>query len=208
MPKIKNIIFDLGGVLLDIDYNRTRSAFESLGVKDFDQLYSQASANHLFQRLEMGTIAVPDFFKELNQCTGLSLTDEEIIKAWNAMLLDFRESSLEYLITLKRKVHLLLLSNTNIVHKEAFDQIYYMNERDVSFENRFHHCIFSYETGTRKPDAACFLWTLDKADIRPEETIFIDDSPQNVQGANAVGIKGILLESNMLVEELGLEQWL
>lgn len=208
MPKIKNIIFDLGGVLLDIDYNRTRLAFEALGIKDFDQLYSQASANHLFQRLEMGTIEVPDFFNELNQCTGLSLTDEEIINAWNAMLLDFRESSLQYLIPLKQKAQLLLLSNTNIIHKQAFDLIYSKRNSDISFEDHFHHCIFSYETGTRKPDANCYRWTLAKAHLRPEETIFIDDSPQNVAGANAVGIKGMLLENNVRIEDIELEQWL
>ncbi len=208
MPKIKNIIFDLGGVLLDIDYNRTRNAFEALGIKNFDELYSQASANHLFQRLEMGTIDVPDFFNELNQCTGLSLSDDEIITAWNAMLLDFRESSLEYLTPLKKKAQLVLLSNTNIIHKEAFDKIYYKKGRSISFEEHFHHCIFSYETGTRKPDADCFLWTLDKANIRPEETIFIDDSSQNVEGSISVGIHGILLENNILIENIGLEQWL
>lgn len=208
MPKIKNIIFDLGGVLLDIDYNLTRNAFGSLGIKNFDQLYSQASANHLFQRLEMGTIEVPDFFIELNQCTGLSLSDDEIIHAWNAMLLDFRESSLEYLIPLKYKAQLILLSNTNVIHKKSFCQTYNNRERAISFEDHFHHCIFSYETGTRKPNADCYQWTLDKANILPEESIFIDDSPQNIEGANAVGINGILLESNRKIEDIGLEKWL
>lgn len=208
MPKIKNIIFDLGGVLLDIDYNLTRQAFEALGVKNFDHLYSQANADHLFQKLEKGTIDLPDFFEALNQRTGLNLSAKEITTAWNAMLLDFRESSLEYLLTLKHKAVLILLSNTNIIHKEAFYCIYHQKPRRLSFDDHFHYCIFSYQTGTRKPDADCYYWVLNKLDLHPEETLFIDDSAQNIEGATRVNIQTILLEKDKKIENLGLESLL
>ena len=97
MEKIENIIFDLGGVILDVDYNLTRAAFEKLGVANFDEMYSQANANKLFQKLETGEIDEAEFYKELNDCTGLHLSTEEIKKAWNAMLLSFREGSLQFL---------------------------------------------------------------------------------------------------------------
>lgn len=206
MPKIKNLIFDLGGVLLDIDYNRTRQAFESLGVKHFDTLYSQSGADILFQNLEKGTIEVPEFFDELNRCTGLSLSADEITTAWNAMLLRFRESSLQYLETLKSRAQLILLSNTNIIHKEAFYKIYNEVPRKSSFEDLFHHCIFSYQTGTRKPDKACYNWVLDNMKLVPEETLFIDDSPQNTEGAARANIHVVLLQKNQKIEDLHLEK--
>lgn len=206
MQKIKNIIFDLGGVLLDIDYNLTRQAFESLGVQHFDQLYSQAHASRLFQNLEKGTIEAGEFFKELNRCTGLALSEKEIRHAWNAMLLDFRESSLQYLLTLKSKTTLLLLSNTNIIHKEAFYEIYYQKPRALSFDDHFHHCIFSYQAGMRKPDVACYRRALGNLNLLPGETLFIDDSVQNVEGASGVGIQTILLDKGAMIEDLSLEQ--
>ena len=132
MQKTENIIFDLGGVLLDIDYNLTRSAFEKLGVADFDEMYSQATADKLFQKLETGKISEENFYKEFNRCTGLYLSDEEINKAWNAMLLSFREHSLSYLETLKSRFKIFLLSNTNNIHLNCFYQIYHQKERSKS----------------------------------------------------------------------------
>lgn len=205
MSKYKNIIFDLGGVLLNIDYNRTRKAFEELGIKNFDTLYSQAAANDLFQRLEKGTISVPTFYKQLNEYTGLNLSIDAINEAWNAMLLDFREPSLDYLQTLKPRAGLILLSNTNAIHKAAFDAIYLSGHRDRSFEDYFQHCIFSFETGTRKPDAECYQFALNTAGIKAEETIFIDDSIQNIESAARLGIHSILLEKGNYIENLGLE---
>lgn len=206
MPKYKNIIFDLGGVLLDIDYNRTREAFQDLGVDNFEELYSQASADELFQRLEKGTISVPEFYERLKESIGNHHSENEINRAWNAMLLDFREESLAYLDTLKPKANLLLLSNTNSIHLDEFYKIYHSKPRKHAFDKYFHHCIFSFETGTRKPDAECYEWVFEHAGIKPSETIFIDDSVQNIEAAKELGVKSILLEKGQLIENIGLEK--
>src|SRR5665213_1837028 len=116
MQNIENIIFDLGGVLLDIDYNLTRAVFEKLGVTHFDEMYSQANAGKLFQKLETGSIAEEEFYKQLNHSTSMNLSPEEIKEAWNAMLLTFREDSLQFLDQLKGKYKIFLLSNTNKIH--------------------------------------------------------------------------------------------
>ena len=205
MSKYKNIIFDLGGVLLDIDYNRTLQAFEKLGVKNFDELYSQAKAGELFQRLEKGTIPLPEFYTTLNQIAGQNYSQKDINQAWNAMLLDFREDSLDYLEVLKPKANLILLSNTNAIHLDEFFKIYDAKSRKHGFEKYFHHCIYSFETGTRKPDAECYEWVFDHAGINPRETIFIDDSVQNIQAAKELGVESILLEKGQLIENIGLE---
>src|ERR1700688_350071 len=100
MQKIEAIIFDLGGVILNIDYNLTRNAFEKVGIKNFHDMYSQASADDLFTKLETGRITEANFYSEFNKRTGLDLSLIEIESAWNAMLLTFREKSLKLLDTL------------------------------------------------------------------------------------------------------------
>lgn len=206
MAAYKNIIFDLGGVLLNIDYHRTRSAFEDLGIKDFDRLYSQADASDLFRKLEKGTITPADFYEEFLDLVKIPLTVQQVKNAWNAMLLDFREDSLKYLEALKDKANLILLSNTNAIHVDEIREIYYGINRNHPFEDYFHHCVYSFETGTRKPDAACYNWVLQNTGINASESIFIDDSVQNIKGAETVGIKSVLLEPGRFIENIGLEK--
>src|SRR6187431_1817335 len=103
MKEIKNIIFDLGGVLLNIDYHKTSRAFKMLGANQFDELYSQANANHLFEALETGEISEEDFYKSVNGYCSPGTTTQQIQSAWNAILLDFRKESLVALDTLKEK---------------------------------------------------------------------------------------------------------
>jgi putative hydrolase of the HAD superfamily len=204
MQKIENIIFDLGGVLLDIDYNLTREAFEKLGVVDFDEMYSQVAADKLFQNLETGKISEPEFYKELNQATGLHLSELEIRNAWNAMLLSFREKSLEFLDRLKDCYPIYLLSNTNQIHLNSFYEIYHQKERKSSFEQIFTNAFYSFEIGLRKPDLDCFEWVLNDLQIDPENSLFIDDSINNIHGAKKAGLQTLLLTPEKRIENLGL----
>ena len=204
MEKIENIIFDLGGVILDIDYNLTRTAFEKLGVAHFDEMYSQATADQLFQKLETGEISEENFYKELNTCTGLHLSPPEIKKAWNAMLLSFREKSLQFLEEIRSKYQLFLLSNTNYIHIAAFEKIFNERKREKTFEEYFNKAFYSCEIGFRKPDAVCYECILDKIKIEPPKTLFIDDSVKNIEGAKKAGMQTILLFPGTNIEDLGL----
>lgn len=204
MQKIENIIFDLGGVLLDIDYNLTREAFEKLGVVNFDEMYSQVAADKLFQNLETGKISEPEFYKELNQATGLHLSELEIRNAWNAMLLSFREKSLEFLDRLKDRYPIYLLSNTNQIHLNSFYEIYHQKERKSSFEQIFTKAFYSFEIGLRKPDLDCYEWVLNDLQIDPENSLFIDDSINNIHGAQKAGLQTLLLTPEKRIENLGL----
>ena len=204
MQKTEAIIFDLGGVILDIDYNLTRTAFEELGVRNFDSMYSQTGADMLFQNLETGKISEEDFCDEFNRCTGFQLSPIEIIRAWNAILLDFRENSLQFLDEIKSKYKLFLLSNTNHIHLTEFNKIYHKKKREKPFSAFFEKAYFSCEIGLRKPDAACYNWVLQKENLAPEKTIFIDDSIQNVEAAKLAGMQTILLEPGKYIEDLDL----
>ena len=204
MQKFKNIIFDLGGVILDVDYNLTRTAFEKLGVTHFDEMYSQANADKLFQKLETGEITDDVFYKEFNRCTGLQLSDEEIRKAWDAMLLSFRKKSLEFLERIRPRYKTYLLSNTNYVHIAAFKETLHQQIGVKTLEEYFDEAFYSCEIGLRKPDAACYEWVLKNLKIQPDETLFIDDSLHNIQGAKKAGLQTIHLLPGMKIEDLEL----
>lgn len=204
MQKIENIIFDLGGVILDVDYNLTRMAFEKLGVVHFDEMYSQANADQLFQKLESGKISEEQFYRELNRCTGLNLSSEEIKKAWNAMLLSFREKSLNFLEQIRTKYKIYLLSNTNYIHMNSFKETFHQKKRTKTFEEYFDEAFYSCEIGLRKPDAASYNWVRKKLNIDPGKTLFIDDSLHNIEGAKKAGWQTIHLLTGMQIEDLGL----
>lgn len=202
MKKIENIIFDLGGVLLDIDYNLTRTAFENLGIINFDEMYSQAGADQLFQNLETGKISEENFHKELNIRTGLTLSPNEINSAWNAMLLSFREESLQFLDEIKLKYPIFLLSNTNHIHMTAFNKIYHAKNRSKSFDEYFNKAFYSCSIGLRKPDIICYEWILNNLNIEPGKTLFIDDSAQNIEGAKRAGMQTLQLTAEKKIEDL------
>ncbi|HVZ96893.1 MAG TPA: HAD family phosphatase [Chitinophagaceae bacterium] len=202
--KATTLIFDLGGVILDIDYHRTRRAFEKLGVKDFNEMYSQAGADDLFMSLEKGAIEEKNFYSEIRKRSGLPLTDKDIRDAWNAILLHFREMSLQRLNELQLKYKLFLLSNTNHIHLREFNRIYHLQPREKSFDQHFEKAYYSCKVGMRKPNANIYELVLRENDLVPAQTVFIDDSAQNIDTAKSLGIQAILLKPGTFIEDLGL----
>ena len=204
MQKTEAIIFDLGGVILNIDYHLTRQAFEKLGIHNFNNMYSQAAANDLFDDLETGKISEADFYKEFNNRSGSALADDQIRNAWNAMLLDFREQSLAFIGSLESKYKLFLLSNTNHIHKKEFHQIYHLKKRARPFDDYFDKAYYSSDMGLRKPNANIFEYVLRENKLDAGKTLFIDDSVQNIEAAKALGIQTILLRTGNFIEDLPL----
>ena len=124
MTDTKNIIFDLGGVLLDIDFQKTIDAFKKLGIENFEEMFSQINADELFEKLETGNITEADFYSAIKSRTKTNISNAEIDGAWNALILKFRTESLQYLETLSKSYKLFLLSNTNIIHLQYFKQLF------------------------------------------------------------------------------------
>ena len=185
---IKNIIFDLGGVILNIDYNKTANAFKQIGVANFDDIYSQGKQDQVFDKLETGELA-SDEFREYIKDIVPSLQYSDIDKAWNAMLLDMPMQRIILLKKLKKKYRLFLLSNTNAIHIKAFGKIIQSADEENIFDAIFEHQYYSSEMGMRKPNSDCFQSVLEKSSLDPFETLFIDDSIQHVQGARKLKIK-------------------
>jgi putative hydrolase of the HAD superfamily len=132
------------------------------------------------------------------------LSDEEIRKAWNAMLLSFREKSLQFLERIRPKYKTYLLSNTNYVHIAAFKETLHQQIGVKTLEEYFDQAFYSCEIGLRKPDPACYDWVLKNVEIEPAETLFIDDSLHNIEGAKKAGLQTIHLLPNVKIEDLGL----
>ena len=205
---VKNIIFDLGGVLINLDYQLTRKAFENLGVANFNDLYTQHHANPLFEQLEVGAIEPEAFYEALRQTTGLTLTNRQIETAWNAMLLDFPVERLHWLSQIKNKYNIYLFSNTNAIHYNAFIHIYEQVAPqlglDINFEHFFTTAYYSHTLGQRKPEVAAFEAVIRDAKLDPAPTLFIDDTLLNIEGAQKTGLQTIFLSGGVTVLDLGL----
>jgi len=184
---IKNIIFDLGGVILNIDYNKTASAFKEIGVTNFDTLYSQFRQNNLFDDLETGNIEPSRFIQELKSAMPLSVSDSQIINAWNAMLLDLPKERVELLKSVGKQYQIFLLSNTNNIHYDAY-MAYFNTAYPLDFNSLFEKAYYSHEIGLRKPNNDCFAFVLKSHSLDKTETLFIDDSIHHIESANRLGI--------------------
>ena len=204
MQKTNAIIFDLGGVILNIDYQLTRNAFEDIGITNFNDMYSQADADDLFKKLETGQISEANFYDEINRRTSLNLPSTDIEKAWNKMLLTFREKSLQFVETLRPRYKLYLLSNTNHIHLKEFIKIYHATKRKKPFEKFFDKVYYSCEIGLRKPNLDIYEYVIHENGLEPKTTLFVDDSVQNVETATKAGMRGLVLLPGKFIEELDL----
>jgi HAD superfamily hydrolase (TIGR01549 family) len=194
MEKIKNIILDLGGVLLNIDYIATIKAFQELGVKNIETMFTQEAQNKLFDGLDKGSMSPEEFRQGVREYSALDLTDEQIDDAWNAMLMDFPKCRIELLEGIRKNYRLFLLSNTNSIHYPQY--IKYMRKmyRVDNLDEFFEKTYLSHEIGMRKPDAEAFNLIIDENHLLKQETLFVDDTLQHVEGARRVGLNAIWLD--------------
>ena len=195
MTAIKNILFDLGGVLYHIDYGLTIKSFEKLGIKNFHEHFSQQQQNNLFDRLETGKISDEDFIKEMKALLP-HCTREEIINAWNALLIGLPQENLQLLKDLSKQYRLFLLSNTNSIHINRINKLLYKDYNLKSLDPLFDKVYLSHKIGMRKPNSKTFEWVLKDAGILAQETLFVEDSIQHIEIANKLGIQTQLWVSN------------
>jgi len=204
---IKNIIFDFGGVIIDIDFWLSINAFIKLGARDFDEIYSQSQQTGLFDELDTGNIRVNEFCEALKKYLPNNVTDQQIIDAWNAILIGIPEHRIRLLELIRKHYRIFLLSNTNSIHYPEYikdmKQKYGYNDLLELFEKVY----LSFEVGMRKPDIAFYKLVMDVNDLIPEETLFIDDSEQNLSPAASLGIRTFFLDKgtdvSMLFDDIG-----
>lgn len=197
--QIEAVIFDLGGVIINLDYSRTGNAFKELGLTDFDTAYSQLQQTELFDRFETGHVSSFHFINRLLDQLPQGNNGNRVVHAWNAMIGDFPKERLEWLSEIGKKYRTFLLSNTNTLHMEAVRRSLEKTTGHQQLESYFEKVYLSCEMGLRKPDPAIFLRVCEEQGLKPETTLFIDDSPQHVEGARVAGLQAIHLEPGMEV---------
>ena len=182
---IKNILFDWGGVLIHLDKHRCTEAFAQLGVEVSDELTNPYGQRTDLKGFERGTMSVDEFHDTVRRLYAPGLTDAQIDRAWNALLLEIPTYKLDMLLKLKERYRLYLLSNTNAVHWEEGRKRF--DYKGYRAEDYFEQIFLSQEIHELKPAPEAFLKVAQLAGIEPEETLFIDDLQASCDAAAALG---------------------
>ncbi|MCP4313714.1 MAG: HAD family phosphatase [Bacteroidetes bacterium] len=207
MPKehsIKNILFDLGGVILDIDVQATLKRFYELDFPSELLQYPNNMTSDLFFRYETGKISTGEFRNEVRRITGLDVSDEELNKAWNAMILRIPGTRTQLLDRLKERYDLYMLSNTSPLHVPVFEQMY-LETAGRPMKDLFKKIYYSFDIGWHKPDAEAWEYVINDAGIVPQETLFLDDSIHNIKASKELGFQAIHIHERTSLTDLGFD---
>lgn len=192
MTQIKNIIFDFGGVLLPINYDNISNGFARMGVDNAKDFYSQQAQIDIFDQLERGQISGAEFLSELHKIIP-SFSELEILETWNSILGELPDSIPSFLRKVSKHYKIFLLSNTNELHQVVFEKD--IKERfHESLSDWFENVYYSHLTGYRKPETEIFNLVLLENNLNASETLFIEDTVQNLSGAVELGIQCLFLD--------------
>lgn len=194
--QIKLIVFDYGGVIIDLYPEKTRKAFLDLGLKNPDELYSPHGQIGLFDEFDKGLIDPTEFLNALKKYLPLCVETDLIVDAWNAMLGNISMEKLNYISQLKEKYQVCLLSNTNEIHLEYINTKNQHSKLAYCVDDCFDKVYYSCRLGMRKPEKEIFEFVMDMHNVHPEEILFLDDTPMHIDGANKCGWKTLKVERN------------
>ncbi len=182
---IKNLLIDLGGVLINLDHQRCMENFKELGFTDVEERLNIQQLHGIFMQQEKGLITSAEFRNGLRDMMGKVVSDNQIDAAWNSLLVDIPKHKLDLLLELRSKYVVYLLSNTNEIHWRYACRV----------EDYFEKAYLSYEMHMAKPEADIFKAVIEDAGIEPQETLFIDDSELNCKAAQELGISTYTAEA-------------
>ncbi|MGN0187641.1 MAG: HAD family hydrolase [Paludibacteraceae bacterium] len=189
---ITTLIFDFGGVLINLDRQRCIDAFVQLGLRDIDRLIDNYAQAGIFAQLENGDITTDEFHNGVRQIVGKPIDDHDIDAALNAFLLDIPDAKLALLRDLHRHFRLLLLSNTNAIHFPHCVNTQ-INAKGYTLNQLFDKCYLSYKIHLSKPQPDIFRFLLENEHITADECLFLDDSARNIDTAKSLGFNTILV---------------
>lgn len=189
---IKNLVFDLGGVILDLSVKDTLESFAALSGLSLLKVKELFVSSPEFELYEKGSIGDAAFRQFVGKLYNVTVPDDALDKCWNSMLLGIPESKLDLLLELKKQYNVYLLSNTNNIH------LTYINSIIIppltggnSLDKFFHRSYYSHLMRMRKPDSEIFQHVLQDNNLEAGETLFLDDNADNIAGAAALGIQTV-----------------
>jgi glucose-1-phosphatase len=189
--EIKNIIFDLGNVIINIDFDLTFKSFEKLTSKNLEEVYEEFENQQIWERYELGELTNEAFIQLLRDVFEISASDGKIISAWNALLLDIPKKRIQRIKELSKKYRLFILSNTSDLHVLDVNRILNESNGIGDLKELVEVAYYSYEMELRKPGVEIYNAVLDQSNLMASETVFLDDNYDNIVGANKVGLHTI-----------------
>lgn len=199
-PPVNAIIFDLGGVLIDIDPTKTINRYRELGIRNIDEVYQRMTAQGWFERLERGEVSKAKLDQALRQASGTHLSDEAIHEAWLELLGPIPKERIQMVEALQPKYPLYLLSNTNVPHMEAIHKYVQQTFGKPNMGAWFQKAYYSFDLGMRKPEERIFNHVLTDARLEPHSTLLVDDTKENIIVAQNLGLQAIHIRPNFPVQ--------
>jgi glucose-1-phosphatase len=202
MQNIRNIIFDYGNVIFDIDFEKTQHSFTEIGIRNVELFFAHTGHNPIFNEFEKGNISSAEFRDGIRRITDRpDLTDVQIDSAWNSLLIGIPPVNHDILLKAKDKYRTFLLSNINEIHLDYINKYlkleYNVESNDIFFEKVY----YSHLIRLRKPDREIFEFVCSDSDLLPEETLYIDDSPQHLKTASEMGFNTYLMTKDDSLEK-------
>ncbi|MEQ8414061.1 MAG: HAD family phosphatase [Imperialibacter sp.] len=192
---IKHLIFDLGGVIIDLNPEATYTSMERLTGRPIDQWLSGLHESQLFTDYEQGFLSDSEFRDSVRQIAAVSLTDTEINKAWNAMLGAIPRRRIDKVVELGKTYQTFVLSNTNGIHVSAFNETLQLSTGKPTLDHFFNKVYFSHVMKMRKPETEIYQTVLGENNLNPREVLFLDDKEENLKGAEKLKIQTFLVPS-------------
>jgi len=203
-PNFKNILFDLGGVILDINVQATLKRFYELGFPAELMQFPNSMTTDLYYKYETGKLDTEKFRDEIRKVSGVEMSDQTFDEAWNSMLVRFPEERIELLKTLSKHYDLYLLSNTSALHVKVFEKMY-LETAGEAMQKVFKKLYYSHEIGWHKPDREAWEYVIGDAAIKAEETLFLDDNIHNIKAAQELGFQAIHIHERTNLMNLGFD---
>ncbi|MES2419234.1 MAG: HAD family phosphatase [Bacteroidota bacterium] len=195
MEKIKNIIFDYGNVIFEINFKRTQTALLQLGISNIEDFFAHKKHHPLFDDFETASITATQFRAGIRIAAhNPSLSDQQIDDAWNSLLIGVSANNHDVLLAVKNKYRTFLLSNNNEIHYDWIIAYLKATFGLDNYDNHFEKAYFSQQLHLRKPSVAIFEQVIKENNLNPSETLFIDDSPQHIEGAKKIGLQTLLMD--------------
>jgi len=201
---IKNILFDLGGVILDINVQATLKQFYDLGFPAELMQYPHSMTTDLFFKYETGKLDTDQFRDKIRLRTGVEMSNQAFDEAWNAMLVRIPEERTSLLLSLSKRYKLYMLSNTSALHVKVFEKMY-LDSAGESMHQVFDKIYYSHEIGWHKPDREAWEYVIKDAAINPEETLFLDDNIHNIKASQELGFQAIHIHERTSLMSLGFD---
>ncbi|MFK7953234.1 MAG: HAD family hydrolase [Ekhidna sp.] len=192
---IDAIIFDFGNVLIDLDYPRVIRRFSELAKKNEKQIEELVVTDPILQELEIGAVDPAEFRWKVNNLLGISLMDDDFDDVWNSMLKKVPSDRMKMLERISEKYNTYILSNSNVIHEIAFDEMILEATGKESLRDFVKKVYFSHEIGMRKPNQDCYEHVIEDIENYASRMLFLDDRLDNVEAAREAGMKAVQIFS-------------